>query len=163
MKQIRGNLSKIMVLLGLVNILCFSGCAPKSVGKTESTMEILNSYNKKPLPDGFYWNFGIGSNYTEAMKDAVSSLKFMRPVSVNLDVMTTSMKSSKYQDGKLVWTSHEPEKIVHIEPYNVYSSNSRCKVVENWDIPNGILIVRKCPDLQWFKDNDIQFDKIGSF
>lgn len=149
-----------ILIIAILSILGLSGCAPKSVGKTESTAQILNSYTKKSLPDGYYWNFGIGKNYTEAMEDALKSLPFMRPLEVQTEVMTTSSKAWSYKDGKKVWTSYEPEKIMHIKPYNVYNSNARCVVQENWDIPGGILVVRKCPDLQWFKDNNIDFRDI---
>ena len=157
-----GKLSIFMVLLGLV-VFNFSGCAPKAIGKTESTASILNAYSKKELPEGFYWNFGIGSNYTEAMKDAVKSLAFMRPINIQIEVYTMATKAYKWEDGKRIEINFDPEKLVGVKPYNIFVSDSYCKVVENWDIPGGILIIRKCPDLQWFKDNGIYFTKIKDY
>lgn len=149
-----------ILIIAILSILGLSGCASSTVGSSESVANVLNMYAKKPLSDGYYWNFGIGKNYTEAMEDALKSMPFMRPVEVKTEVMTTSMKSYDYKGGDKTWSSHDPDKIMHIKPYNVYNSNARCKVQENWDIPGGILIVRKCPDLQWFSDNGFDFKDI---
>lgn len=152
MKKIQG-LGKYFGILVMAGILI--GCSNKyDVGSSESSAKILNSYVKKDAPEGWFYNFGIGPNYSLALKDATNSLSFRKPLSVETKVVT-SMTGFRDKNG---YRQVEPEKNVESTPYNVFSSDSKCEVIENWDVPEGTLIVRICPDLQYFKDN-YQFDK----
>lgn len=114
----------------------FTGCSQKTVGSSDSSAQILNSYVKKEAPAGWYYNFGIGKNYELALSDADKALSFKNPITTNTTVVTFS--NFKY---------------VTTDPYNVYSSKSYCEVKENWDVPEGLMIVRLCPDMQFFRDN----------
>lgn len=78
MKKIQG-LGKYFGILVMAGILI--GCSNKyDVGSSESSAKILNSYVKKDAPEGWFYNFGIGPNYSLALKDATNSLSFRKPL-----------------------------------------------------------------------------------
>lgn len=145
-------------IIGLGLIIGIVGCSSKiPVGSSDSSAKILDSYIKKEAPEGWFYNFGIGSNYKSAMRDATDSLSFHKPLKVNTKISTTSsgiITSSGYK-------SREPEKRFDSQPYNVYNYDSSCEIIKNWDVPEGILIVRICQDYQYFKDNFHQ-DKVNT-
>ena len=140
---------ELNLIIGASLALILSGCASKNVGSSESSAKILNSYVKKEKPAGWFYNFGIGKNYNEALADADKALSFNNPLST--DTKVTTYGGNALKDGQEV--PRNKVKFVEIKPYNIYTSKSKCEIKENWDVPEGILIVRICPDLQFFEDN----------
>lgn len=152
MKKLQGVWKYVGILVMAGTLI---GCSNKyNMGSSESSAKILNSYVKKDAPEGWFYNFGIGPNYSLALRDATNSLSFRKPLMVETKVVT-SMTGFRDKNG---YRQVEPEKNVESKPYNVFTSDSKCEVIENWDVQEGTLVVRICPDLQYFKDN-YPFDK----
>lgn len=137
------------LIVGILAGFIFVGCSSKiNSGSSESSAQILNKYVKKDAPEGWFYNFGIGSNYNLALRDATDALSFTKPLKVETNISTSST-GFRDKDG---YRQIEPEKKIDSKPYNVYNSDSKCEVIESWNVPEGILIVRICPDLQYFSD-----------
>lgn len=147
-------LEEIGFLIACGCMVLFSGCAPKTVGASDSSSKIINGYLKKELPIGWNYNFGIGSSYGNAMEDAnkTKTMEYMSKVEM------TATHYSNFKD-------------IRIKDNTMFGVIDFCEVKETWDIPEGTLIVRLCPDVSYFqkdyslylKNHDIQKNVDFSF
>ena len=110
MKKLQGVWKYVGILVMAGTLI---GCSNKyNMGSSESSAKILNSYVKKDAPEGWFYNFGIGPNYSLALKDATNSLSFRKPLSVETKVVT-SMTGFRDKNG---YRQIEPEKNVESTP-----------------------------------------------
>lgn len=131
-------LENLVFLLVCIILVFFSGCASKTIGSSESSAKIMNSYINKPIPEGWYWNFGIGSNFGKAMEDANVSSAYTNPSGVSTKVMP--MKEN----------TNDQRRFIISEAYNTWTPKGFCELRESWDVPEGIMVVRVCPELSYF-------------
>ena len=141
----------VFIIICIIIIFVFGGCSTKTIGSSESSAQILNNYVKKPLPEGWYWNFGIGPNYSKAFSDA--DLSLISPTNVNVRVSVTGENYVTDKNGKMIASGNNHHRFLFTEPYVSYGSKNWCEVRESWDVPEGIMIVRVCPDTNFFGKN----------
>ena len=134
-------LENLIFLMVCVILVLFSGCANKTIGASESSAKIMNNYVKKPIPEGWYWNFGVGPNFGKAMEDANISSEYTNPNGVHTKVMP--MKEN----------TNDHRRFTISDTYHSWSPKAYCELKESWDVPEGIMVVRVCPDLSFFWAN----------
>lgn len=107
----------------------FVGCSSKKYEVSESSVSELDKYTKKELPEFYFWNFGVGSNYSEALKDANKSILYKDYNKVSYSVYKTTGSTN-----------------ITAEKHEVFTGSKMCEVHKNVKVPEGYLIVRICKD-----------------
>ena len=127
---------KFCVLMTIV--LSINGCAPKTTRDeiSNSSIEILNQYAEKPAPENYFWNFGIGSSYGDALKDAQKSL------------LVNDYSSLEYEYSKI-----GEKNFINIREYNLFVNGKSCDIHKNVKVPEGYLIIRLCKDFKSIRVN----------
>lgn len=141
----------ILSVLGVLGMLVFSGCSHKEIPTSESTAKIIMDYSKKPTPLNWYWNFGIGKNYSSALEDASKALTFEQAVEVETKIISSSPETIlTKQNGPSFRVG--AYKLTNTVPKNKYNSENLCKFHKILNTLDGYLIIRICPDLQDFEN-----------
>ena len=113
----------------LIGTLPFTGCSSKKIEISDDSMKVLNSYNKKTLPEFYFWNFGTGSSYSEALKDAQKSMLVKDYNRIDYSVYKTSNNVN-----------------VTAENHKVFTGDKMCEIHKNLKVPEGYMIIRICKD-----------------
>lgn len=147
------NIGKKVIWFSLGIILSFNGCSNSNFSQenvSDSSMNIIMSYSKKSLPDGYVWNFGTGRSYSSALEDASQSLSFEQATEVETKVIISNKEriiSDQY--GNKYYTS--PTKIMETKGKNKYRLENSCELHKLLNTSDGVLIIRICKNLNFFE------------
>lgn len=119
---------KLIIGVSLLGIL-FTGCSTKKYEVSEDSVSVLDKYEKKQLPEFYFWNFGIGSSYSEALKDAQKSMLYKDYNKVDYSVYKTTGSTN-----------------ITAENHKVFVGSKMCEIHKNVKVPEGYLIIRICKD-----------------
>ena len=122
-------IGKLVSGLLLIGALGLSGCSSKKFEVSDDSVSVLDKYEKKQLPEFYFWNFGIGSSYSEALKDAQKSMLVKDYHKLDYSVYKTTGSTN-----------------VTAENHKVFTGTKMCEVHKNMKVPEGYLLIRICKD-----------------
>ena len=144
--------------------ILFSGCSNKKIVEVDQfSTKIIMDYTKKQTPDGWFWNFGVGDSYGEAIADASKSLSFEDSVSIQTEIIVSSpekIATDSYGNNYRI----PAHKITNTKGNKIFKAENTCEIHKVLVVKDGTLVIRICKDNNYFlklqEKNKLKFNEV---